>query len=121
MQKNIFALAFLGLTICASNEYFIEINPNNGEAPYEMKLGEAKTFVVSGYQKTADTDTLVGLEDKIWWEFDKSLLEMVSQDQDGSSITLKAIKPGIGELSAATLIKTNLCQKKIIIVVAESP
>ena len=113
MLRIIFALAFLGISLCVSQEYFIEVNPNNEPDYYEMRIGDIVTFEVSGYKKGQSGNSLVSLEGKIWWEYDKRLLEKVSSGE--SSIRLKAIKEGISQLSATTIIKNNHCQEEISI------
>ncbi len=112
MRKFIFAFTFLGIiSFCVSGEYFIEITPNNEPDYYEMKVGQIVTFEVTAYEKGEGINSLVSLEEKVWWEYDKRLLEKVSSDE--TSITLKALQEGNTELSATTLIKNNHCQKKI--------
>jgi hypothetical protein len=112
MRKTIFAFAFFGvISLCVSGEYFIEISPNNEPDYYEMKLGEIVTFEVVAYEKGESVNSIVGLEEKVWWEYDKRLLEKASSDE--TSITLKAIREGIAQVSATTLIKNNHCQKEI--------
>lgn len=111
MRRIIFAFAFLGVSLCVSGDYFIEINPNNEPNFYEIKVGEIVRFEVIGYRKGESDNTLVTLEEKVWWEYDKRLLEKASSDK--TSIKLKAIREGVSELFATTLIKNNHCQKKI--------
>ncbi|MFH1229967.1 MAG: hypothetical protein V1709_00580 [Planctomycetota bacterium] len=111
MGKKMCILAFIGFSLCVSSEYFIDITPHNEANQYEMKLNDSVTFKVSGYAQEGDSVSNAAVEDKIWWEFDKTLLEKVSSDK--TSLTLKAIKEGIAELCATTLIKNNHCQKKI--------
>jgi hypothetical protein len=114
MRKTIFAFAFFGvISLCVSGEYFIEISPNNEPDYYEMKLGDIVTFEVTAYKKGESDNTLVGLEEKVWWQYDKRLLEKVSSDE--TSIRLKAVREGVTQLCATTLIKNNHCQKKISI------
>lgn len=117
MRKNIFCLAFLGLSLCVSAEYFIEISPSSESKPYEMRLGEVKSFEVLAYRKAEPTNSTVSLEDKVWWEYDKMLLEKMSSGK--TSIGLKAIYVGITSLTATTLIKNNHCQKKITILITK--
>lgn len=117
MRKNIFALGFLGLVICANSKYFIEITPNNELNQYEMKVGDIVKFKVSVYEKGETSDTLISFDGKVWWEYDKSLLKKVSSDE--AAIELKAIREGIGELSATTVVKTEHCQKKISILITK--
>lgn len=113
MLRIIFAFAFLGISLCVSGEYFIEISPNNEPNFYEMKLGDIVIFEVVAYKKGDSANSIVSLEEKVWWEYDKRLLEKVSSD--GSSIRVKALREGITELCATTIVKNNHCQKKISI------
>ena len=115
MRKMIFVFAFLGISLCVSQEYFIEINPNNEPNYYEMKVGDIVTFEVVGYKKGESANSLVTVEEKVWWDYNKRLLEKVSSDK--TSITLKAIREGTTQLCATTLIKNNHCQKKISILI----
>ncbi len=111
MRRIISAFAFLSISLCVSGDYFIEISPNNEPNFYEIRLNDTVRFEVIGYRKGEASNTLVTLEDKVWWEYDKRLLEKVSSDTDKASIRLKAIREGVSELSAATLIKSNHCKK----------
>jgi hypothetical protein len=113
--KNIFALAFLGLSLCVSGEYFIEITPNNESGFYEMKVDEVVTFRVAAYEKSQNSNVLISLDNTIWWEYNRSLLEKVSSD--AASITLKAVSEGNSELSATTIVKNSHCLKKINILI----
>ena len=117
MRKNIFAFffAFLGISLCVSGEYFIEITPNNEPNYYEIKVGDIVTFEVTAYKKSDSANSIVSLEEKVWWEYDKRLLEKFSSDK--TSITLKAIREGNAYLCATTIIKNNYCQKKISILI----
>jgi len=117
MRNSFLAFAFLGLAVCVSGEYFIEITPNSEPNYYEMKINDSRAFTVSAYEKGEKENSLTGLEEKVWWEYDKSLLEKLSSDE--TSITLKAIREGISELSATTIVKTQHCQKKINIAIIE--
>lgn len=111
MRNNFFALMFLGLTVCASGEYFIQITPNNEPTYYEINVNDAVTFTAAAYEKGENENIPIGIEEKVWWEYDKRLLEKVSSDT--TSITLKAIREGIGELRATAIIKNKHCQNKI--------
>ena len=117
MRKNIFCLAFLGLSLCVSAEYFIEISPNSEPRPYEMRLGEIRSFEMIAYSKAAPANSTVSLEDKVWWQYDKMLLEKVSSSK--ASIGLKAIRQGTTSLTAITLIKNNQYRKEINILITE--
>ncbi len=117
MRKNIFCLAFLGLSLCVSSEYFIEINPGSEPRPYEMKVGEIRNFAVTAYTKSEPSNSVVSLENKVWWEYDKTLLKKTSANK--ASIDLKAIQEGSTSLTATTLVKNNNCQKKITILITK--
>lgn len=108
-----FALAFLGISVCVSGEYFIEITPNYEPDYYQMKLGDTVSFKVNAYQKSATSNSLVELKEKVWWEYDLRLLEKVFLDN--TSVTLKAKKEGMSGLCATTLVKNQYCRKKISI------
>lgn len=112
MCKIMFAFAFLAVSFCVDGgEYLIEISPSIEEGYYEMKIGDIVTFEVTAYERNENSKTLISLEEKIWWEYDKRLLEKVSSDEN--SIRLKAIREGVMRLGATTIIKNNHCQKKI--------
>jgi len=107
----------LGLSLCVSSEYFIEISPNNEAKPYEMKVGEIKSFEITAYEKSEANNSVISLKDKVWWEYDKMLLEKVSAGK--ASIGLKAIHEGLAALTATTLIKNNHCRKEINILITK--
>lgn len=117
MRKNIFCLAVLGLSLCVSSEYFIEISPNSQPVPYQMKLGEVRNFEAIAYRKEGSASSPVSLEDKVWWEYEKMLLEKVTSGK--ASIELKAIREGVAALTATAIIKNNNCQKKINLLITK--
>lgn len=113
-----FIFVFLGaVSFCVAGEYFIEISPANEKDFYKMKVGEIVRFEVSAYKKSDNENYLVNIQDKIWWQYNKRVLEKISSD--GSSLTLKAINKGVSELCATSIIKNNRCQKTISVLVTE--
>jgi hypothetical protein len=117
VRKNIFCLAILGLSLCVSSEYFIEISPSSEPKPYEMKVGEIKSFEVAAYRKSEPNNSAVDPEGKVWWEYDKMLLKKVSSGK--TSLGLKAIQEGVTPLTATSIVKNNHCQKKITILITK--
>lgn len=112
-MRSFILVALLGVSLCTlEGEYFIEINPGIEQDFYKMNIGDTVTFEVTAYKREDNSKTLVGLDgERIWWEYNKRLFEKVSSSQN--SIRLKAIREGVTQLGATTIIKNNHCRKKI--------
>jgi len=116
MRKFFLALSFLSaISICVPGDYFIRITPNREPNIYQIRLNQVKTFRVTAYRKDTSRNVITPLEDSVWWEYDKRLLEKVSSTH--STIRLKAIREGVSELSATAIIKNKRCQKKMNILI----
>lgn len=111
MRRPFLSFVILGVSLCISGEYFIEIHPNNEPNFYEMKVGDVATFEVTAYKVDDTPQLLSGFSEKVWWQYNKRVLEKVSSSK--TSITLRAKRQGGAELCATTVVKNNHCRKKI--------
>lgn len=107
------------LPICTQQvTYRLDITPKKDNDTYEMELNTIITFKVVGYEKKEDTAVESEVRiDKLWWSFDKETLNKVNSSP--SSITLKAVKAGVSNLTAIGMVKNQSYAKTITILVKD--
>lgn len=118
--KSLVALGIFILPLCTQPvTYRIDITPRDSNDLFEMEVNTTVTFNVVAYKEEEDatTETEVAI-DKLWWNFDKSTLTKISSSLN--SITLKATKSGISNLTAIAMLKNQNCAKTITILVKET-
>lgn len=117
--KSLILLGMFILPICTSADtYYLEITPKVDNGAYQMRINDTVTFQVKGYQKNEKTEKDSQIEiDKVWWNFDKEILTKMNSRQN--SITLKAAKLGVSDLTAIGMVRNYNCAKTITILVKD--
>ena len=122
MKQRLNFLIFSGIfavIVCAQPAtYRVDISPRQDDI-YEMELNKTVTFYAKGYGKKPDAaiETEVNI-DKLWWDFDKAILE--KSGSDSRSITLKAIKEGASTFTCMAMVKNADCSRSITIMVGKN-
>ena len=115
--KSSLAFGIFALPLCTQIvDYSLEIKPQTDNDIYQMSVNSTVTFQAQASGRNSETDEIVSVEiDRAWWDFDKDILVKISSDKN--SITLKATKEGVSQLTVNATMNNRAFTKSITILV----
>lgn len=117
--SNIIRLAFSAVffaQIClGTGNCWLEIEPQAENNIYEMNIEGEMLLTAAGYQNDENGNAIKIETEKVWWRFDRDMLEKIDSGKD--SIKLKAKKEGAAEVRAIGIIRNSPYQKTVTILI----